>query len=333
MEELERVQARLDNISTVEPILGALRTISLGSWQAAQKQQAAVQGYAGRLLALLPSLLPHLPDRWGKAGRRSAAMQRYAGRLLARAPALWRYVPARWLVTAPAAPARLAVLVVGSERGLCGRFNAAIAEFAGQYLDKQARAGVQFELLALGSRVCRLLESQERPLVWSGQLSATTLPSSRLAFDLTRRWLPRYEAQELDAVDLLYNTYQGAGRYEPTAVRLIPPTLPQRGTAPSGVTGRGGESPGEPWPPPIVETDPLSLWTRIIEQWAVTNLYGRLLESAAAEHSARYQLMEAAAQNTGRLIEELTLEVQTARRHAITQEMQELAAGAGLVGS
>ena len=99
MEELERVQARLDNISTVEPILGALRTISLGSWQAAQKQQAAVQGYAGRLLALLPSLLPHLPDRWRKAGRRSAAMQRYAGRLLARAPALWRYVPARWLVT------------------------------------------------------------------------------------------------------------------------------------------------------------------------------------------------------------------------------------------
>jgi F0F1-type ATP synthase gamma subunit len=56
-----------------------------------------------------------------------------------------------------------------------------------------------------------------------------------------------------------------------------------------------------------------------------------LLESVAAEHAARYQLMEAAIRNAERLIEELTIAVQTARRHAITREMQELAAGAGLI--
>jgi F-type H+-transporting ATPase subunit gamma len=82
----------------------------------------------------------------------------------------------------------------------------------------------------------------------------------------------------------------------------------------------------------IIETDPLALYTRVVEQWASVQLYTLLLDSAAAEHAARYQLMEGAAQNAERLIEELTAELQAARRRAITQEMQELAAGAGLLG-
>ena len=57
-----------------------------------------------------------------------------------------------------------------------------------------------------------------------------------------------------------------------------------------------------------------------------------MLDSTAAEHSARYQLMEGATQNSNRLIDELTLALQAARQQAITVEMQELAAGAGLIG-
>jgi len=150
----------------------------------------------------------------------------------------------------------------------------------------------------------------------------TTLPPFRTAFDLTRRWLERYEAHDLDAVDIVYNGYHSLGRYDPTVVRVIPPQLSQNETG----------SQGECWPPLIVETDPLSLYVRIVEQQVALNLYGALLDSAAAEHSTRYQLMEAATQSTERLIAELTLVIQTARQAEITQEMQELAAGAGLIG-
>jgi F-type H+-transporting ATPase subunit gamma len=83
----------------------------------------------------------------------------------------------------------------------------------------------------------------------------------------------------------------------------------------------------------IIETDPVSLYARVVEQWTVTCLYKLLLESAAAEHAARYELMGAATQHADRLIEELTLAIQTTRQRAITQEMQELAAGAGMVGT
>ena len=54
------------------------------------------------------------------------------------------------------------------------------------------------------------------------------------------------------------------------------------------------------------------------------SFYNVLLSAAASEHSARFHLMESATQNSERLVEELTLELQSARRQAITREMQEL---------
>ena len=61
------------------------------------------------------------------------------------------------------------------------------------------------------------------------------------------------------------------------------------------------------------------------------SFYRVLLESAAAEQSARFQLMEGASQNSRRLIEELTLTYHTARQEAVTEEMLELAVSAGLI--
>lgn len=288
MIELERAQARLENIRSVQPILSALHTISLGSWQAALNQRGRVRGYAERLEALLPLVTGHLPSppfhppkMGGDRGRGIVA------------------------------------LVIGSERGLCGRFNTAVVEKTEVYLTEQ---GTDVELMALGNRVRRILERHGHQLAWSGALSITALPSFELAHALSSRWLARYEAHEMDAVDLIYNAYRGLGSYEPTATRLIPFDLPPLGG------DRGGEE------PTIIETDPLSLYTRVIEQLTAARLYELLLESASSEHSARYELMGAATQNTDRLIAELTLAIQTARQQAITQEMQELAAGAGMIG-
>jgi len=290
MEDVERVQARLDNIRTVEPILEALRTISIGSWQTALKQQNRLREYEERLRAVLPALLPYLP-----ASRRHR------------------------LPTIAAALERLAVLVIGSERGLCGRFNAALVEAAGDYVQTRTQDGCQVELLALGGRLVRLLRRRGWELTWSGSLSVTSLPSFAIAWELSRRWLAAYEARRLDAVDLIYNAHHRPGVYAPTVVRLLPPELPPVAHE-------------EVWPPPIVETDPLRIYARVIEQWVALNLYRVLLESAASEHSARFQLMESATQNAERLIFELTQLVQSARKQAITREMQVLAVGAGLIG-
>ncbi len=150
-------------------------------------------------------------------------------------------------------------------------------------------------------------------------IPVTALIPFSLAYELTQQWLRRFEREDLDAVDLVYNAYRGPGDYQPQVERLIPPEIPE---------GRGATQLPEYT---IVETDPLSLYTRVIEQWTAIRLYTLLLDAAAAEHAARYQLMEGAADNAERLMEELTQDLQRLRRQAITQELQGLAVGAGLL--
>jgi F-type H+-transporting ATPase subunit gamma len=292
MEELERAETRLDHIRTVEPILSALRTISLGSWQAALGQRQSLQQYRGQLTALLALVLPHVP-----AGRRRAGGGREGAE-------------------------RVAVLAVGSERGLVGRFNTAVARRADSVLAELEAAGMEVELAVLGTRLQRSLRLSKRSSDWFNVLPVTTLPSYRLALELTQRWLARYERDELDAVSIVHNAYRGTGQTETMVVRLIPPQLPamEESGGPSGT-----------WPPAIIETDPLSLYVSAARQLITLGLHEVLLDSAAAEHATRYQLMESASRNAERLILELTLVIQSARRQRITREMQDLAAGAGLI--
>jgi F-type H+-transporting ATPase subunit gamma len=221
---------------------------------------------------------------------------------------------------------RLKTLVIGSERGLCGRFNVAVAEETERYLRRESSGGATIDLLVLGSRVQRVLRRRGHEPTEVGTLSMTALPSLSMAFELARKWLKAYEERELDRVDVIYNGYRGTGTYEPTVMQLIPPELP------TGEETTTSARRGRPWPPPIIDTDPESLYATVVEQSAAVQLYRVLLDSSAAEHSTRFQLMESATQNADRLIEELTLVIQTARHHEITQEMQELATGAGLVG-
>jgi F-type H+-transporting ATPase subunit gamma len=352
MEQIERVQERLENIRAVKPILGGLRTISLGSWQAALKRRSGVRDYALRLESLFPSLVPpvHAPP---------AIVGRLRQRLL---PSFRLAATAKAGEANPSRPRRVEALVVGSERGLCGRFNVAIADEVGRYLKIRSAQGVVVNLRALGSRLTRALDRRGFEAGTAGALSVATLPPFSLALGLTRRWLEVYEQEDLDAVDVIYNGYRGTGSYEPRVTRLIPPRLPgeEPRTRPGANGGDAGNRPGHvvvpsqargeqdpfrrsryatsrpqpglPWPPPIIETDPHSIYASVVEQLAAVQLYDILLEAAAAEHATRFQLMETATQNADRLIEELTLITQTARRQAITQELAELAAGAGLIG-
>ncbi len=216
---------------------------------------------------------------------------------------------------------RMLAVIIGSERGLVGGFNQTVARGTQEVLAEKEAAGATIETVAFGTRLQRVLAQLHRPADRSRALSVSALPSFALANELSQHWLLQYERGEIDAVDLIYNAYRGMAKYELQVTRLIPPSLPME----------DGEGEG-PWPPPIIETDPQSLYIRVVRQWTAIRLHEILLDSAAAEHSTRYQLMQSASQTTDRLISELTLVLQAARRHEITQEMLELAAGAGLIG-
>lgn len=312
--DVERAESRLRNIENVKPILAALRTISMSSWQMARNRRTSPQRYAQHLVELLPAVLLH-----HDAGSRRALGRRGAGP-----------VPER----GDGAESRRLVMVVGSERGLCGGYNKVLLEYLGTAL-REHYAGAVVEVMGLGSRIVRELRSAGYTLGWTGALSMTTVPSYASALARVTEWLQRYEDYEIGGVDTIHNSDRGAGTYAPVMTQLIPVELPVG--AAGSVAGDLDEEDAQAWRDAqawhnvIVETDVASLYGRIIEQWTANTYYRVLLDAASTEHAARYQLMESATQNADALSEELMLAVQSARRQAITREMQELAVGAGLL--
>ncbi|MBE0699664.1 MAG: F0F1 ATP synthase subunit gamma, partial [Anaerolineaceae bacterium] len=117
-ETINQTKTRLENIQSVEPVLGALRTIAMGSWKAALNRRVWALEYASRLSSITAQVLPLLT------------------RLQIPPP----------LVDSSDAGERVIVLVIGSERGLCGAFNRELVEGARRYLTEATRRAEQVRL-------------------------------------------------------------------------------------------------------------------------------------------------------------------------------------------
>lgn len=291
-ENLERAEDRLHNIQTVEPILSALRTISHSSWQSSRWKLRELRQYRQRLLDLIAYILPTIK----RLSLNSREIIHNNNR-------------------------RVIVLLVGSERGLCGRFHIELANHLESYRQRKQAEGMEVETWVLGSRMKRRLEQRGQPMAWFRSSSPSGLPDFNQTFQWLRLLLSEYEKGEIESVQLIHNASKSGGRVYPQIVQLIPPPLSEWRV----------EAPQLAWPPPIIETDPVTLYFRLIEQHLATQFLQSLLESAEAEHSTRFHLMEEATKNAERLMDELNNLVQFSRRQAITQEMQELAVGSGLL--
>lgn len=290
--DTERTQARLENVQTVEPMLRALRTISLGTWQSATNRLQGLKAISKEYDAMLASLMPALS--------KSAYMKK-------------RTVEQKNPCT------RQLVVLAGTERGLCGRLDQDLIDYVNKSL-QAAEAPENFEVVVIGRRLSKAVSRQlfVPTKVISG--SSTALPVFAELFEQTREWMQRLANNELGKVLVFYTAFHGATHREPAVIQLLPYEL-----------NLDAAEQSESWPPPIIETDPAQLFVRIYEQLAAIRLYDVLLQTKASIHSTRSQLMEDSAKNAERLIEDLTIILQTERRQAITREMQELAVGAGLL--
>jgi F-type H+-transporting ATPase subunit gamma len=288
---IEHINSRLDNIHSVEPILGAQRTIAMGNWKVALNRLSWAQDYAARLDQI-------------------AAMVSY--RLLTRHKS--------FAFSSNRSLKRIGIVAIGSERGLCGAFNRILAEYVQNYLNKFKQDETPVSLHVIGERTTRIFQRQgiQPDQVTSG--SSTTLPTPSFASMLASQWLAAYESHEIDQINLVFNAYRGAARYEPQSIQLIPPRIAFN---PMIIP--------ETWLEIIIETNADALLSQTLVQQLETRTYACLIESSAAENSARFQLLEDARQNIERLTTDLEETAAHARRQAITREIQNLAIGAGLL--
>lgn len=290
----ERILARLNNLQAIEPLLGALRTISMGTWQMAQNKLHRLADFQENYDQILRQVSPLLSDH------------RNQNQL----PGLNE-----------GSPANNAVLLIGTERGLCGKFNENLAAEALKWMENQPSSPGQ--IWAIGSKMIQTLSALGKAPDWSATLVSNLLNSYKPSYLITQQWITQFEASQLGQLTILYQKNKGEGQVQFTTVPLLPFEMADQ-DAPR-------ESVDPTWPPPIIETNPQGIYAQIKGHFIASTFYRALLESAIAEHSSRFLLMEEAKRNSEDIITSLNRELNIERKRKITREMQELAIGAGLI--
>jgi F-type H+-transporting ATPase subunit gamma len=224
---------------------------------------------------------------------------------------------------------RILAILVTSDRGLCGGFNAQIIRAAAEFVLARPDGSVDF--VAVGKRGEAWVKRRKLPLVASfhGILSALTSvsirPLARLANDgfLGGRW---------DEIHLVYTDFVSAIVQKPRTKTLLPlrqdADLGQASL--HGVAGEQGSA-SHAATEFLFEPSPGAVLDGLLPRIAESQVYQALLESNASEHSARMMAMRSASDAASEMIDDLKFTFNQARQASITREIAEIAAGAAAI--
>ena len=209
---------------------------------------------------------------------------------------------------------RVLLVFITADRGLCGAFNANLIRAAQEYLPRSRASGMKVSMLAVGAKGRDFFRKQAIPLMGEhagifGRLQFST------AQEIAREIIDRYARGEVDAVDFIYNEFKSIMAQRLVVERYLP-IKPFQGPE------------GQVLIDYIYEHPPAEIFNALLPRYIETEVYRALLESQAAELSAKMTAMDAATNNAGELIDSLTLQMNRVRQAAITKEIIEIVSGA-----
>ena len=299
----ERAKARLENLQAIEPLISSLRVLSLSTMQMAMNRQKSLDDYATRFNEVADQVIQM--TGWEPSS------------LLA------KYESANEEF-AKAEPYQV-LAVIGSTRGIVGQYNKNLARLAKEFVAKNEDMPIR--IVAFGKRIHPILRQEGLDFSERDNLSTGSLPDYDVAATLIREWTEGFEKGELKKVSILaFQRNEVSHQYEAVISELLPGKM----EAQSGSIEEE-EAKEIFWPPPIVEGEPKLIFEQIESHMIAIHFYRMILDSVAAENMFRFRLLEEAKENTSNLLEELSLEVQSNRRKEITQQLQELLVGSGML--
>jgi F-type H+-transporting ATPase subunit gamma len=217
------------------------------------------------------------------------------------------------------------LLVLTSDRGLCGAFNTNINKMAERAWRDRTNEGQTVQIYTLGRKGRDYLRRRRAPIVHDFAHIWDNLDISKARL-VARTVVPLLVKGEVDSIYLIYNEFKSAM----TQRVVVEPLLPLRSEAPAEkVPTAGGLS---LVPPPAVEyifePHKTALLDRLLPMYVEVSILRALLESMASELGARMTAMDSATTNAKEMIASLTLAYNRARQAAITKELMEIIGGA-----
>ncbi len=224
------------------------------------------------------------------------------------------------------APRRVLLVVITSDRGLCGAFNSGILRRAERFISENGPRFEHLEIATIGRkgrdyfRKRHVAPARDFPgIVGNLQYEQATALADEFA--------KAYVEHKLDAVYLLYNEFKSAISQQVTVADVLPVAPEQVQAAPPGkAVLDGAMAAGEV--DYIYEPDRYAVLDRLVPRYVAILIWRALLESVASEHGARMTAMDSATRNARDLTEKLTLQYNRARQATITRELMDIVGGA-----
>jgi F-type H+-transporting ATPase subunit gamma len=204
---------------------------------------------------------------------------------------------------------RIQMIVVGSDRGLAGAFNANLFRMAQRFIDEHRGADIRVETIGRKSRDY----FRKRGFTITGEhIGIVERPTHDQAAEIARKMIDLYTNAEVDTVYIAVNEFKNVMAPSLVTKKILPVEVPE-----------GGEQIDY-----IYEQPPGELLSTLLPRYVEMEIYRSLLESNSAEHAARMAAMDTASSNAGDVIQSLTLNMNRVRQAAITREIIEIVSGA-----
>ena len=288
MASLKELKGRINSVKSTQKITKAKQMVAAAKLRRAQAAAEAARPYAERLSGVMASLAGNVSG--------DSAPQLLAGN---------------------GADQRHLLVVVNTDKGLCGGLNANIVKAAKAKARALIAEGkeVRFYLVGKKGRAPIKRDFAER-IEKHFDTSEVRTPGFEEAEAIADDLIGRFEQGEFDIAHLIYPVFRSALAQDPTVDQLIPVPSPESDA------GTGGDA--------VVDYEPgeEEILEELLPRYVKTQLFGSLLEREASEQGASMTAMDNATRNAGDLINKLTIQYNRSRQAAITTELIEIIAGA-----
>lgn len=216
---------------------------------------------------------------------------------------------------------KVEVLVVTSDRGLCGGFNGNIVRKSAEFVRQCEARGLQVALSIVGRKGRDYFRRRPWPIrqEWTGVFDKLSFEH---AIDIGGDLTDQFIKGTFDELYVVYNEFKSAIQQRVIVEKLFPvDAAAEFGAIPAAAEETTGGS-------YLYEPDEAELLNVLVPKHFQVQAFRILLESAAAEHGARMAAMDGATRNAGQLIKKVTLYYNKTRQAAITKELMDIVGGA-----
>jgi len=283
MASLRDLKNRIGSVKNTRKITKAMQMVAAAKLRRAQEAAEAARPYAERMGAVIASLA---------AGQGNGGPKLLAGNGRDQVHLL---------------------VVMTSERGLCGGFNSSIVKLARARAAELATAGKTVKIMTVGKKGREQLKRDwSQAFVGHVDLSEVKRIGYGNAQSIAREVMTAFEAGDADVVTIFYNRFQSVIAQIPTEQQIIPARFEA-----TGASALYDYEPSEE-----------AILADLLPRGVATQIFTALLENGASEQGARMSAMDNATRNAGDMINKLTIQYNRSRQAAITTELIEIIAGA-----